>query len=75
MEVDRDRATSILTFRLFDADTLKSDDSLGVAKFPLKKLSFYRTIELELPLIADGGGGTLYASIQLLPFESTQHKK
>eukprot|EP00210_Caulerpa_lentillifera_P002079 g1994.t1 len=66
----KNRETAVMTIRLFDADTLKPDDALGVAKFPLRKISFDESVELEVALVGDGGGGMLYATIQLLPFES-----
>ena len=49
---------------------MKSDDALGVAAFPLKRLSLNRKENFDLELRGDGGGGTLQTTMELLPFDT-----
>ena len=49
---------------------MKSDDALGVAAFPLKRLAPNTKEDFDLELRGDGGGGTLQTTMELLPFDT-----
>jgi len=68
----RDPEEQKLQVRLYDKDTLKSDDSLGVTYLPARVLCSGDTQTFTLELSGDGGGGTVTFSTEYTPFTDAE---